>query len=118
MSDRIRPVMADGEEVEVEESSGNVFADLGLPDPEERLAKALLSRQIARLIRARELTQAEAAELLGIKQPDVSNIVRGRLSGWSLERLTRLLNRLGQDVEITVRPSADPEQGHLRVQVA
>ncbi|MBA4158614.1 MAG: XRE family transcriptional regulator [Gemmatimonadetes bacterium] len=117
MSDRIRTVV-DGIEIEVEESSGNVFADLELPDPEERLAKAILSRQIDKEIQARGMTQAQAAELLGITQPDVSNIVRGRLSGWSLERLTRLLNRLSWDVEITVRPAEDGEQGHLRVRVA
>jgi predicted XRE-type DNA-binding protein len=115
---KIRTVVVDGEEIEIEESSGNVFADLGLPDPEERLVKAMLSRQIDKQIEARGLTQAQAAELLGITQPDVSNLVRGRLSGWSLERLTRLLNRLGQDVEITVRPAENPAQGRLRVRVA
>jgi predicted XRE-type DNA-binding protein len=116
--ERIHTVVVDGKEVEVEDSSGNVFADLGLPDPEERLAKADLAIAIARSIRERGLTQAQAAELLGIAQPDVSNVVRGRLSGYSIERLTRLLNRLGQDVEITVRPAEDPEGGHLRVRVA
>lgn len=107
------------DEIEVEESSGNVFADLGLPDPEERLGKAILSRQIDKLIEARELTQRQAAELLGITQPDVSNIVRGRLSGFSLERLTRFLTLLGQDVEITVRPTGEGgAHGHLLVRVA
>ncbi len=115
---KIRTVEVDGKEIEMEESSGNVFADLGLPDPDERLAKADLSIAIARTIRDRRLTQAQAAELLGIAQPDVSNLVRGRLSGWSLERLTRLLNRLGQDVEITIRPAEKGEPGHLRVRVA
>lgn len=118
MSHNTRTVEVDGKEIEVEESGGNVFADLGLPDPEERLAKAMLSRRIARELEARALSQVQAAVLLGIKQPDVSNIVRGRLSGWSLERLTRLLNRLGQDVEITVRPAEQGEQGHLRVRVS
>jgi predicted XRE-type DNA-binding protein len=117
MSKAIRTVMLEGEKIQVEEGSGNVFADLGLPDPEERLAKAMLSRQIDRLIHDRGITQTQAAGLLGIKQPDVSNIVRGRLSGWSIERLTRLLNRLGQDVEITVRPAEDAEQGRLRVKI-
>lgn len=114
----IRTVVVDGKEIEIEESSGNVFADLGLPDPEERLAKADLAIAIARTIRDRGLTQTEAAALLGITQPDVSNLARGSLSDWSIERLTRLLNRLGQDVEITVRPAEDGEQGHLRVRVA
>jgi predicted XRE-type DNA-binding protein len=114
----IRTVMIDGREVEVEDGSGNIFADLGLPEPEERLAKALLSRRIEELIRALGLTQSQAAEVLGIAQPDVSNIVRGRLSGWSIERLARLLTRLGQDVEIQVRPARQPENAHLWVRVA
>lgn len=106
------------EDILVEESSGNVFADLGLPDPEERLAKADLAIAIGREIDSRNLTQAEAAELLGVAQPDISNLVRGRLSGYSIERLTRLLNALGQDVEIRIRPTgAGKERGHLRVAV-
>jgi predicted XRE-type DNA-binding protein len=104
--------------LEVEESSGNVFADLGLPEPEERLAKADLAIAITRDIQRRELTQQEAAELLGIAQPDVSNLKRGQLSGYSIERLTRLLNALGHDVEIRVRPVSDgQETGQLRVAV-
>jgi len=102
----------------VEESSGNVFQDLGLPNPEERLAKAMLSREISRVIEELGLTQAEAAELLGASQPDVSNIVCGRLSGFALERLSRYLNALGQDVEIRVRPkSCRAKRGRLRVAV-
>jgi predicted XRE-type DNA-binding protein len=105
-------------QMQVEESSGNVFADLGLSDPEERLAKADLAIAISREIQSRGLTQAEAAELLGVAQPDVSNLMRGRLSGYSIERLTRLLNALGQDVEIRIRPAGKGEQrGHLRVAV-
>ncbi len=115
---KIRTVVVDGKEIEIEESSGNVFADLGLPDPEERLAKADLAIAIARTIRDQGLTEVQAAELLGIAQPDLSEVLRGRLSGWSIERLTRLLNRLGQDVEITVRPAERGKQGRLRVRVA
>jgi len=103
-------------EIVVEPSSGNVFADLGLPNPEERLAKADLGLAIAREIEARGLTQAEAAALLGVAQPDISNLMRGRLSGYSIERLTRLLNVLGRDVEIRVRRArAGARRGHLRV---
>ena len=103
-------------EILVEQSSGNVFADLGLPNPEERLAKADLALAIAREIEARHLTQAEAADLLGVAQPDISNLMRGRLSGYSIERLTRLLNVLGRDVEIRVRRArAGASRGHLRV---
>jgi predicted XRE-type DNA-binding protein len=100
----------------VEQSSGNVFADMGLPNPEERLAKADLGLAIAHEIEARRLTQAEAADLLGVAQPDVSNLLRGRLTGYSIERLTRLLNLLGRDVEIRVgRTRAGVRRGHLRV---
>lgn len=80
-----------------------MFADLGLSDPEERLAKADLAIAISREIESRARTQVQAAEVLGVAQPDVSNLMRGRLSGYSIERLTRLLNALGQDVEIRIR---------------
>jgi predicted XRE-type DNA-binding protein len=97
-------------------SSGNVFADLGLPHAEELLAKADLAIQISQIIEDRELTQAEAAEMLGIDQPKVSALVRGRLEGFSMERLYRFLNALGQDVEIVVRPKPrSAQQGHTRV---
>lgn len=86
------------------ESSGNVFADLGLPDADELLARADLALQIGRIVEERGLTQAQAAEVLGVDQPKVSALVRGRLEGFSIERLTRFLNALGQDVEIVVRP--------------
>ena len=105
-------------DIQVEESSGNVFADLGLPDPEERLAKADLAIAISREIEARGLTQVEAARLLDVAQPDISNLMRDQLAGYSIERLTRLLNALGQDIEIRVRPSrTGSERGHLRVAV-
>ena len=87
-----------------EKSSGNVFADLGLPNPEDRLAKAELVRRISVIISERRLTQLEAAAVLGIDQPKVSALVRGRLGGFSLERLLRFLNVLGRDVEIVVKP--------------
>jgi predicted XRE-type DNA-binding protein len=92
--------------IAAERSSGNVFADLGLPDAKERLAKAELARRIGEIIAARRLTQVEAATLLGIDQPKVSALVRGRLQAFSLERLMRFLNVLGRDVEIVVKPKA------------
>ena len=92
--------------VAAERSSGNVFADLGLANAEDRLAKSELARKVSEIIVARRLTQVEAAELLGIDQPKISALVRGRLQGFSLERLMRFLNVLGRDVEIVVKPKA------------
>ncbi len=86
-------------------SSGNFFADLGLPNPEEALAKAELAHKITVLIRERGLTQTQAAKLLGVDQPKVSALIRGRLAGFSLERLMRFLLLLGQDIKITVQAS-------------
>jgi predicted XRE-type DNA-binding protein len=84
-------------------SSGNVFADLGLPNPEEALAKAELAHKIALLIQNKELTQVQTAKLLGVDQPKISALVRGQLAGFSLERLMRFLLLLGQDIKITVQ---------------
>jgi predicted XRE-type DNA-binding protein len=89
-------------------SGGNVFADLGLPNPEEALAKAELAHKIAELIGTKRLTQKQAAELLRVDQPKVSALLRGQLAGFSLERLMRFLLLLGQDIRITVRKSAKP----------
>ncbi len=92
---------------EVEPSSGNVFADLGLPKPGEALLKAQLASGILDLITGRKLTQKKAAALLGIDQPKVSALLRGDLAGFSIERLLRFLNTLGQDVDIVIRPRRD-----------
>lgn len=86
------------------ESSGNVFADLGVSDPEEALAKVELAHVVSAIISHRHLTQAQAAELLGIDQPKISALVRGRLTGFSIDRLLRFLIALDNDVEIVVRP--------------
>ena len=98
--------------VDYEVSSGNVFADLGLRNPEVLLIKADLMFEISQAIEAQGLTQTAAAELLGIDQPKISALVRGRLSGFSLERLFRYLNALGKDIEIAVR--AAPRGGASR----
>jgi predicted XRE-type DNA-binding protein len=104
---------------EHQEGSGNVFADLGLPNAPELQAKADLAVEISRTIAERGLTQAEAAELLGIDQPKVSALVRGRLTGFSMERLYRFLNALGRDVEIVVRaPRATYRDGTVKVVMA
>jgi predicted XRE-type DNA-binding protein len=97
-----------------EKSSGNVFADLGLPHPEQELLKSRLTLQIYRLIKARGLKQTEAGKILGIKQPHVSALVRNRSGSFSVERLMEFLTALGQDVEITVRPTRK-QHGELSV---
>ena len=91
------------EPIEVEESSGNVFADLGLPDAEELLAKARMVYRICAVIAERKLTQAQAAKILGIDQPKISALMRGKLSGFSTDRLFRFLNALDRDVEIVIK---------------
>ncbi|HWK95348.1 MAG TPA: helix-turn-helix transcriptional regulator [Pseudolabrys sp.] len=85
--------------------SGNVFADLGLPNPEQEMLKAQLTLQIYRIVKARKLTQAQAAAALGIKQPNVSALLRNRGGPFSVGRLMEFLTALGQDVTVTVRPT-------------
>lgn len=107
------------EEIEVYHGSGNVFADLELPDAEEIQAKAELARQILSIITKRHLTQAMAAEILGIDQPKVSALMRGKLRGFSMERLFHFLNALGRDVQIVVKAKPrSRQQAHLRVAAA
>ena len=93
--------------------SGNVFADLQLPNPEEHRLKAHLALAIADVVDSRGLSQTTAAELLGITQPDVSNIVRGRLSRFSIERLLAFVRTLGADIEIRVRPACTQRKGRF-----
>jgi predicted XRE-type DNA-binding protein len=100
-----------------EAGSGNVFADLDLPHAEQELLKARLTLQIYRIIKARGLTQAKAGEILGIRQPHVSALMRNRAGMFSVERLMEFLTGLGQDVEITVRPTRKPH-GKVSVVVA
>jgi predicted XRE-type DNA-binding protein len=102
--------------VRVTRGSGNVFADLGLPDPEARLAKAELAARINTVLEQRELTQALAAEVLGIDQPSVSKLARGKLRGFSVERLIGFLRALSHDVEIRVSAAPRRRLGHLAVQ--
>jgi predicted XRE-type DNA-binding protein len=87
-------------------STGNIFADLGFPDAEERMAKVNLALQINVLIKCKKLTQKQAAELLDIDQPKISALSTGKLSGFSLERLFRFLTILGQDIIINITPKA------------
>ena len=98
-----------------ERSSGNVFADIGLPNAEDHLIKAQLVFKIDALMKARGLKQSEAARLLGVKQPDISKMLRGDFRQFSVERLMRFLVALGQDVEIVISPSRGRRPAHLRV---
>ena len=104
------------DEIPVTGSSGNVFADLGVAEPEEELAKVQLASLIRDAIGRRRLTQGRAAELTGLDQPKVSALVNGRLGGFSSDRLMRCLTALGQDVEIVVTRRVRPgARGRLRV---
>ena len=94
---------------EVEEGSGNVFADLGFANPEQERLKAHLTLEIYKILKERDLRQREAAKLLGTSQPRVSELMRGRSGAFSASRLMEFLTALDQDVEITVRPKRERE---------
>jgi predicted XRE-type DNA-binding protein len=98
----------------VTEGSGNVFADLGLANADQELLKARLTLQIYRIIKQRGLTQTQAAKALGVKQPHVSLLMRNRAGTFSVGRLIDFLTALGQDVQITVRPTRK-ERGEMSV---
>lgn len=95
--------------------SGNVFKDLGIPNAEEHLVKAELVFKISRILKSRRMKQAEAAAVLGIKQPDVSKMLRGEFRQFSVERLLRFLVALDQDVEIVVKPRRGRAEAALHV---
>src|SRR5918996_997289 len=102
--------------IKVTAGSGNVFADLGLAEPEEELTKAQLASHIRQVIKRQRLTQVAAASLMGIDQPKVSALLNGRLANFSSERLMRLLTTLGQDVDITVKAKPRGQaRGRIRV---
>src|SRR5262249_18420660 len=101
--------------LKIERGSGNVFADIGLSNPEERLAKAELAHEICQLIESAGLTQSQAAKRLGIDQPKVSMLMRGRLKDFSTERLMRFLVLLGRDVIIGICDPQDRRHPSMRV---
>src|SRR5437867_1018432 len=102
--------------IRVTRGSGNVFADLGLSNPEERLAKADLAIAISQAIKELGLSQRQAAALMGIDQPKVSHLLRGRLADFSTERLMNFLIGLGRDVHIVVRRAPKSrKRGRLHV---
>ena len=102
--------------IRVSDGSSNVFADLGIANPEQEMLKARLTLQIYRIIRERMLTQVEAANILGVKQPHVSLLMRNRAGSFSVSRLMEFLTALGQDVEIAVRPSRK-EHGEVTIRI-
>jgi predicted XRE-type DNA-binding protein len=103
----------------IERGSGNVFADLGFRDAEERMWKAQLAIKISRLIQSKGWTQAQAGERVGLDQPKVSQLLRGKLTGFSADRLFAILNRLGYNVEVRISTKEQsPEKTHTRVIIA
>ena len=111
----MRTQVVDGIEVEV--GSGNVFADLGLPDADKLKIKSGLVIEITRAVRKLGLTQQEAAKRMGITQPKVSDMMRGDFSNLSERKLMDCLKRLGYDIEIKVKPASEPV-GHLILAIA
>ena len=102
----------------ITKGSGNVFADLALPDPEGHLAKAELVRRIGALIKEKGLTQAEAAKLMSMSQPDVSKMLRGLFRPISMDKLFECLRALGQNVQITVTPTSAANLGRRHEHIA
>ncbi len=94
----------ESKDLNIEVGSDNIFADIGVENPEEELTKAELAWEIEQTLKKKKLTQAKAAKLMGINQPKVSALLHRKLDGFSVERLIHFLTALGQDVEITVKP--------------
>jgi predicted XRE-type DNA-binding protein len=101
----------------IEKSSGNVFADIGVPNAKQELLKAKLTLQVHRLLTQLSITQADAAKLLGTTQPQVSALMALKPVSVSVGRLMEFLTVLGQDVQVTVKPALRKRAGHLTVQV-
>lgn len=105
-------------DLEVTVGSGNVFRDLGLKNPEELLAKAKLATRIVQILEERQLSQTQAAKLLGVDQPKVSQIYRGRLDDFSIERLMRFLTALHRDIRIVIEDKPRRGRGRVIVEAA
>jgi predicted XRE-type DNA-binding protein len=111
--------MPKGRKIEMQDTSENIFADLGRPDAQEHYLKAQLVFQIEQIMKRRKLTQTAASKLMGIKQPDVSNMLRGRFRGYSIERILGFLQCLDQDIEIVIKPkSSKSKAGRIIVKAA
>jgi predicted XRE-type DNA-binding protein len=114
----LRKSKAMTDDVTVTRSSGNVFADLGLPNSEEELVKAQLVVELRSHIKELGISQTTAAKLMGVAQPDLSKLLKGRVTGFSLDRLLGFVRALGTDVEIKLKPSRTKREGHMRLMVA
>jgi predicted XRE-type DNA-binding protein len=111
--------MAHAIDTDITASSGNVYADIGTPDAEAHQVKAHVVMLIASVMQRHDLTQTEAARRMGIAQPDLSNILRGKFRGYSLERLLACARALSVDFELTARPQAAlRKEGRLQLKVA
>jgi predicted XRE-type DNA-binding protein len=109
----MRKTRTNGEKgIECEEGSGNVFADLGLPDAEDLLSRAKLGFHVYQLLKERDLKQREAADLLGVKQPEVSHLMNGHFNRFTTDKLLEFLRRLDRKVtiRITLREPGEPYQ--------
>ena len=98
--------MAVRRKMEMQDAQEDIFADLGRPDAQDHYVKAQLIFQMQQIMKARKLTQTAVSKLMGIKQPDVSNLLRGRFRGYSIERILGFLQALDQDIEIVIKPKA------------
>ena len=113
------PSTKKNQDVSVTTGSENVFEDLGFENADEMMAEALLSHQIYKILKRRKLSQRQAAQLLGIAEPDVNKLMNGKFTGFSIRRLSQILNRLGRDVEIVVkRPTKRGAARKLTVRAA
>jgi len=106
------------DDIAIEPGSNNPYADLGRPDADEMRVKAELAHQIAQIIKSRHLTQQRAAELLGMPQPKLSEMLRGKFRGISQAKMMECLNRLGRDVEIVVKKASRHSLGQTHVVLA
>lgn len=113
-----KQIGSQGEEGTVSYGSDNVFADIGLSNPDERLVKAKLASTIHDIIRARGLTQKQAAEIMGIDQPKVSKIIRGRLNDFSTEWLLSRVLHMGLNVDIVIHTQTPSQKGEGAISIA
>jgi predicted XRE-type DNA-binding protein len=104
--------------IKVTKSSGNVFADIGIPNADEHFVKAEIVMGIAARIKAKGLTQTAAAKTLGLSQPDVSKLLRGNFAGYTLDRLFSFLRALGNDVRIQIVPTKNKKAGQIELMVS